>query len=202
MPRTDALNYVRRRDRVVEDDAWIVEFLRRAAIGVLATVENEQPFINSNLFVYDEAQDCLYMHTAKAGRTRTNIEQPEASAEAHVCFSIMEIGRLLPAATAKNFSVEYAGVVVFGTACVIEDPTEAKHALQLLMDKYATHLEVGGDYAAPNDEDLKTTAAYRITIESWSGKKKDAPGDFPGAYWYQADSMLASKRTLSPQTVE
>jgi nitroimidazol reductase NimA-like FMN-containing flavoprotein (pyridoxamine 5'-phosphate oxidase superfamily) len=188
MSRTDALNYVRRRDRNVEDEAWIIDFLQRGAIGVLATVDDGQPFINSNLYVYDDARDCIYMHTAKHGRTRTNLDQPEA----RVCFSIMEIGRLLPAPTAKNFSVEYAGVVVFGTGCVIEDPDEAKHALQILMDKYAAHLTVDSDYAAPTYDDLKTTAVYRINIESWSGKKKEVADDFPGAYWYQPESMLSS----------
>lgn len=190
MPKSDALNYVRRRDRNVEDEAWIIDFLQRGAIGVLATVEDGQPFINSNLYVYDHTRDCIYMHTAKHGRTRTNLDRNAAK----VCFSIMEIGRLLPAETAKNFSVEYAGVVVFGTGCVIEDPEEAKYALQTLMDKYAAHLVVDRDYAAPNYDDLKTTAVYRIDIESWSGKKKEVADDFPGAYFYEPESMLASVR--------
>jgi uncharacterized protein len=188
MTRSDAPNYVRRRDRAVEDEAWIRQFLHTAPIGVLATINDEQPFINSNLFVYDEANHCLYMHTAKAGRTRTNIEQPESK----VCFSIMEMGRLLPAPTARNFSVEYAGVVVFGNACVIEVVEEVRHALTLLMLKYAPHLEPDSDYVLATDDDLKATSVYRITIESWSGKKKEVGEDFAGAYWYPSQPILAS----------
>jgi len=29
------------------------------------------------------------------------------------------------------------------------------------------------------------TAVYRIAIDSWSGKKKEAAPDFPGAYDYE-----------------
>jgi uncharacterized protein len=188
MPKSDAPNYVRRRDRAVEDEAWITEFLQTAPIGVLATVDDGQPFINSNLFVFDESRDCIYMHTAKAGRTRTNIEQPEA----RVCFSIMEMGRLLPAPTARNFSVEYAGVTVFGTACVVEDLAEAVESLRLLMLKYAPHLEPDVDYVLATEDDLKATSVYRIQIEAWSGKKKEVFEPFEGAFWYGAESILKS----------
>ena len=42
---------VRRRDRA-KDDEWTRAFIGQARAGVLATVRGEQPFINTNLFVY------------------------------------------------------------------------------------------------------------------------------------------------------
>jgi nitroimidazol reductase NimA-like FMN-containing flavoprotein (pyridoxamine 5'-phosphate oxidase superfamily) len=173
------LTEVRRKDRQVQDETWIREFLHKAAIGVLATVSNEQPFINSNLFVYDEGSNVIYMHTARQGRTRSNVE-----GDRRVCFSVFEMGRVLPADTALEFSVEYGGVVVFGTASVVEDRVEGKRALQMLLDKYARHLKPGTDYRPTTDEELDRTSVYRITIEQWSGKKKEAAKDFPGAFRY------------------
>lgn len=70
-------HHVRRRDRAVEDEAWIKALLRRASLGVLATVYEGQPFLNSNLFVYDETSHVIYMHTASVGRTKANIEADE-----------------------------------------------------------------------------------------------------------------------------
>lgn len=179
--------YVARRDRAVEDDAWIRDFLKTAPVGMLATVSDGQPFINSNIFVYDDANHCIYMHTAKQGRTRKNI----ASNGEKVCFSIMEMGRLLPASEALEFSVEYAGVVVFGDAHIVEDREEALAGLQLLMDKYAPHLKPGEDYRPPVEEELPRTAVYRINISAWSGKKKEVEG-FDGAYWYPESPVLPS----------
>lgn len=170
---------VRRRDRAVEDEEWIRALLKRVPIGTLATVYNGQPFINSNLYVYDETANCIYMHTAKYGRTRANLEQDE-----RVCFSITEMGRLLPADTALEFSVEYASVVVFGSGCLVTEREQGAEALQKLLDKYAPHLRPGRDYRPITDEELARTAVYRIAIEQWSGKRKKVEDDFPGAYLY------------------
>ena len=59
------VNQVRRADRAVNEDAWIIDLLHRAPLAVLATVHEGQPFINSNLFVYDEdAHADLHAHGA------------------------------------------------------------------------------------------------------------------------------------------
>ena len=174
---------IRRRDRAVMEDGWIRELLQRAPFGTLATVHDGQPFLNMNVFVYDAAAHALYLHTARTGRTRDNIE-----AEERVCFGVAEMGRLLPAPTAMHFSVEYAGVVVFGRARVVQDDAEAGQALQLLLNKYAPHLRPGRDYRAVQPEELALTSVYRIDIDEWSGKQKVAPADHPGAFSYQPDS--------------
>lgn len=170
---------VRRKDREVTGDAWIAALLRRAPMGTLATTTAGRPFINSNLFVFDEAAHAIYMHTARLGRTRSNIDAGEP-----VCFSVSEMGRLLPAERAFSMSVEYNGAVVFGRARVIDDPAEKEHALQALVDKYFPHLQAGRDYAPPSADELGLTAAYRIDIDEWSGKAKVAPDDHPGAFRY------------------
>jgi nitroimidazol reductase NimA-like FMN-containing flavoprotein (pyridoxamine 5'-phosphate oxidase superfamily) len=171
---------VRRADREVTDETWIKALLHRGAVGYLATVHGERPFINSNLYVYDETSHAIYTHTAKKGRTQANV-----GGGAPVCFTVTEMGRLLPADEALEFSVEYAGVVVFGTAVIVTDEAEATRALQLLLNKYAPHLQPGQDYRPPVPEELKRTAVFRINVEQWSGKQKEATPDFPGAYLYE-----------------
>ncbi len=171
-------NAVRRSDRAVDDDTWIRDLLARAPYGTLATVHDDQPFINSNLFVFDAERHAIYLHTARVGRTRANIENAPRA-----CFSVSEMGRLLPAPEALEFSVEYAGVTVFGTVEIVEGE-EARRALQALLDKYAPHLRPGIDYRPITDDELARTAVYRLKIESWSGKQKRAADDFPGAFWY------------------
>jgi uncharacterized protein len=170
---------VRRRDRAVEDDAWIADLLASAPIAALATAVDGQPFINSNLFAYVPERNVIYVHTARYGRTRANAEGGTPA-----CLSVSEMGRLLPADTALEFSVEYAGVVVFGTLHVVEEPVEAAEGLQYILDKYAPHLRPGTHYRATTPEELARTSVFRIDIEEWSGKRKNAPEDFPGAFSY------------------
>ena len=184
--------HVRRSDRAVEDVAWIQNLLQGAPVGVLATASDGQPFINSNLFIYDQAAHAIYLHTARTGRTRANIEsgsvgpsgrqgtdRPERT---RVCFHVYEMGRLLPADTALEFSVEYGGVTVFGRGQVVDDSTEARRALQQGLDKYFAHLQPGRDYRPITDEELARTTVYPIEIDDGSAKRKAGGGAFPGAF--------------------
>ena len=164
------------------DEAWIRSMLSRLPTCALATSADQQPFINVNLFAYDEAAHAIYLHTAREGRTRANVEN-----NSRVCISVHEMGRLLPARTALNMSVEYASVIVFGRAIVVSDEDEARHGLQLLLDKYFAHLESGRDYRPITDDELKQTAVYRVDIEAWSGKRKQVEADFPGAFVFGSE---------------
>jgi nitroimidazol reductase NimA-like FMN-containing flavoprotein (pyridoxamine 5'-phosphate oxidase superfamily) len=167
---------MRRKDRG-KDDAWIGAYLQSAAFGFLATVREGQPFLNSNLFVYDSGRHAIYLHTARTGRTETNLSEP-----VQVAFSTAEMGRFLPADEALEFSVEYSGVVVFGTGQIVEDPEEAEAALQMILDRYAPHLEAGRDYRPIVPEEMKRTAVFRVDIEAWSGKEKCVDPSFEGAF--------------------
>lgn len=175
MTRSDTRSDIRRRDRG-KDDAWIGAYLQAAGFGFLATVWEGQPFLNSNLFVYDAGRHAIYLHTARTGRTTTNLSEP-----AQVAFSTAAMGRLLPADQALEFSVEYSGVVVFGTGQIVADVEEAEGALQMILDRYAPHLEPGRDYRPIVAEELKRTAVFRIDIEEWSGKEKSEDAAFEGA---------------------
>ncbi|NNG15067.1 MAG: pyridoxamine 5'-phosphate oxidase [Gemmatimonadales bacterium] len=182
------LKSARRLDRVVSDEAWIKTMLHSAGTGVLATVRDGQPFVNTNLFVYDESAGAIYLHTARVGETRENVEREE-----RVAFTVFELGRLLPADTALEFSAEYASVVALGRAAIVTGRDEAGRALQALLDKYCPDLVSGTDYETFTDQDLDRTSVYRITIEEWSGKRKVAPDEFDGARPYAQPTMLASE---------
>jgi nitroimidazol reductase NimA-like FMN-containing flavoprotein (pyridoxamine 5'-phosphate oxidase superfamily) len=176
MTETETRTDMRRRDRG-KDDAWIAAYLQAAGFGFLASVSEGQPFLNSNIFVYDSDRHVIYLHTARTGRTESNLRAPVT-----VAFSTAAMGRVLPAAQALEFSVEFSGVVAFGTGQVVEDPEEAEAALQMILDRYAPHLEAGRDYRPIVPEEMKRTAVFRIDIEAWSGKEKFVDPAFQGAF--------------------
>jgi len=176
---TQPFNQIRRKDRAVDDKAWIKDFLHRASDGAIATAFGGQPFITTRNYVYDEAGRAIYLHGAKTGRFAANVQ-----ANPQACFSLSRMGRLLPADTALEFSVEFSGVVVFGKIALVEDAEEAAYGLKLLLRKYFPHLRCGQDYSPVTPQELKRTAVYRIDIETWSGKRKQVEDDFPGAFFY------------------
>jgi uncharacterized protein len=157
-------------------------------------VHDGKPFLNSNLFVYDEAAHAIGLHTARVSRTRANVQLDE-----RVCFTATELGRLLPASTALEFSVEYASAVAFGVCAIVTEPEEAQLWLQLLLDKYAPHVRPGVDYRPPVAEEIRRTTVYRMQIERWSGKRKQVAADFPGAFWYAGETEFTGTSAMLGQ---
>lgn len=186
MPLTNEKPYtapdttMRRRDRAVDDDEWIRKFLARSPHGVLATADDGQPSVHINTFVYDAATHALYLHTARNGRLHTNV-----AANDRVSFCTGSMGRLLPADTAREFSVEYESVVIFGRGSIMTDMTVAREKMQLLMDKYFGHLRPGPDYRPITDQEIAEISVFKIAVDTWSAKRKTAPGDFPGAFHFR-----------------
>lgn len=177
MPPT--LKRPRRADRALTDEAWLKEMLHQAPYGILGTEWQRQPYVKPTLFAFDEARHGIYFHGALEGSTRTNIE-----ANPRTSFCVCEMGRLLPGDTAMEFGVEYASLIAFGTTRIVSDDVEARHGLQLLLEKYFPHLKPGVDYRLILPEELNITLVYRMDIETWSGKQKRAAADFPGAFHY------------------
>lgn len=171
---------VTRQDRAINDEEWIAQFLNGTPQGMIATAQGEQPYLSTLLFALAPAQKVIYFHTARRGRVWDNLQQNR-----RVCFTATEMGRLLPADTALNFSVEYQSVVAFGNADLIEDPVEAERALQMILDKYFPHLQPGKDYRPITEGELSLTAVYRMEVEEWSGKRKSVAETFPGAFRWE-----------------
>jgi len=179
----------RRRDRS-KDEGWIRDFLHRAAAGVFVTVQEGNPFPIPLNFVYDEGREAIYLHTGRRGRSRSNVEGEAAPSGENpervpAALCIYDMGRFLPADEALEFGVEYASVVVSGRGSVVGDPEEAEEALNLIMKKYAPHLEPGKDYRPVVPEEVRRTTVLRLDIERWSGKEKPTDPEYPGAYYLE-----------------
>jgi nitroimidazol reductase NimA-like FMN-containing flavoprotein (pyridoxamine 5'-phosphate oxidase superfamily) len=169
--------------RAVSDDEWIREFLTEEPMGVVGLVDDGEPYLVNQLFVYDESEDAVFLHGAATGRTRTIAEGDDSTP---ACLTASRMGRLLPAEMPVDFDVEYESVVAFGAIRVVEAVDRKRRALELIMDKFAPDLEAGTDYDPIADESIDRTSVYRIDIEGWSGKRNDKPTEFPGAYDYEA----------------
>lgn len=164
------LTRLRRADRAMPDEAALRALLERSAFGFTATAVDGQPFQHTSLFWFDATSHRIYFHGARQGRMHANV-----LANPRVCFTVAEIGRLLPADTAMEFSNEYASVVVFGQARLVEGEDEKHYALQALLNKYFPDLQPERDYRPMTEAEVSTTAVYAIEIETWSGKQKVAP---------------------------
>ena len=148
------------------DEAWIRAFLHSASVGHIASAQNGQPFLNPTTFWFDETNHQIIFHSNITGRVRANIES-----NARVCFEVSELGKLLPANVALEFSLQFRSVIVFGKARLISEPEEARRVLYGLIHKYFPAMTAGKEFREITDKELKRTSVYAIQIEEWSGKE-------------------------------
>ncbi len=150
----------------VQDDQWIIDFLKKTRIGHIGTRWEKQPFITPSTFYFDEDRNEILFHSNIVGRVRANIER-----HSKVCFEASEYGRFLPSNIALEFSMQYESVICFGTIRVLDDDEEKKMALYKLIEKYFPDMEPGKEYRPITEKELGRTSVYAITIEDWSGKR-------------------------------
>lgn len=148
------------------DEEWIRAFLREAKVGHIASARDGQPFLNPSTFWFDEAQQQIIFHSNITGRIRSNIEN-----NPKVCFEASELGKMLPANVALEFSLQFRSVIVFGTARLVTEPEEARRVLYGLIHKYFPTMTAGREFREITDKELKRTSVYAIEIEEWSGKE-------------------------------
>lgn len=148
------------------DEEWTRAFLRGAQAGRVASSWDNQPFVTPTSFWFDEANQRIIFHSNLAGSLRTNVER-----NPKVCFEASEMGCLLPANTAFEFSLQYRSVMVFGTIRVLGSDEEKRVALYGLIRKYFPNMKAGREYRPITDKELKRTSVYELKIESWSGKE-------------------------------
>ncbi|HSR15069.1 MAG TPA: pyridoxamine 5'-phosphate oxidase family protein [Gemmatimonadales bacterium] len=185
----------RRKDRRLEDDAWLDRFLSRAPFGHLAVCHEDGPHLHSNLFWYDG--EAVWLHTAPAGRLLDLVRAGAARA----CFTVAEHGRILPSYTPLEFSTEYASVLVYGHLEVVTDLATKRRGLEGLMTKYAPHLVPGVDYTPMPDKDVARTAVFRLAVTERVGKHNIKPDDCP-AYPFPGESFIDAERAAGRITVK
>jgi nitroimidazol reductase NimA-like FMN-containing flavoprotein (pyridoxamine 5'-phosphate oxidase superfamily) len=168
-----------RRPELSRDDEWVRAFLRNGQIAHVAHISSGQPFVTPTNFWFDEQKNLIIFHSNIAGRVRSNLEYfPQ------VCVEVSEYGKLLPANTALEFSIQFRSVMVFGRVKILTDVYEQRRVLYNLISKYFPNMAAGREYRPITDKELASTSVYAVEIESWSGKenwmeKADQLPDWP-----------------------
>lgn len=164
-PSQTPLNRTRRAE-YAQTNEWIQNFLIHAQVGYVATIWDDQPFITPINFWYEHDKQKIYFHTNITGRLRANIERHDKA-----CFTASKSGELLPSNVALEFGIQYESVVAFGRVHLLKNHEQKSAALDGLLEKYFPQYKPGQHFRPITEEELKRTAVYAMTIESWSGKR-------------------------------
>ncbi len=137
-----------------------MELLSEAVYGRLATCGDQgRPYITPINFVLREGK--IYFHTGFRGRKLDNLEQ-----NPQICLEISEAGKIYAAPHARDFTMRFWSVLVFGRAAEVEDENLKLTVMNLLLEKYAP----GYRYEPLSLADMGSVNVIEITMDEVSGK--------------------------------
>ena len=161
MKRMTVIEYdnspVRRQDRLLEGTRAL-ELLHGGEYGFLALGGGGGYGVPVN---YAAEDDRIYIHCAPQGEKLRRIAR-----EAEACFCV--VGRTAP--QPARFTTEYESIMAFGPVAVVTQDEERRHALALIVGKYApAHAEQGMEYA---QRSFARTVVLRLDVRRMTGKCK------------------------------
>jgi nitroimidazol reductase NimA-like FMN-containing flavoprotein (pyridoxamine 5'-phosphate oxidase superfamily) len=120
---------VRAKGLEVTDQATIDSIIKKASICRLSMARDNQPYVVPLCFGYDKKS--LYMHSGPGGKKLEIIKtNPE------VCFLIDIDHKLVTSDSACDFEFKYRSIIGYGHASFIENVSEKKNALNLIVSNY------------------------------------------------------------------
>lgn len=143
-----------------------VEILAQGLVAQVGFAVQGQPFVIPFSYHFDpQAPDRLFLHGSPAGRALRHL-----SGGAPVCVTVTLLNGLVYSRTALNHSMNYRGVVAFGTARQVSSDSDKARILEQMIRRYFPGRTAARDYAAPTAAQLSATALLEVRIEEMSAK--------------------------------
>ena len=148
---------MRRKDKEIKDKDQIEQIVQDARVCHLALADNGQPYVVPLNFGYRD--NTVYFHSARQGRKIDML-----TANPRVCLEFSTVLELVRGETNCEWGQRFKSVIAFGDARLVEDETEKREALDIIMAHYGGQ---GGDYP---DKQLKITAVVEVKLTEMTGK--------------------------------
>ncbi len=151
-----------REEREIKDRNELIEILKQGKYTVLSLCRDNEPYVVTLSYGYDEDKNTLYFHCALEG-----LKIDFIAYNPNVCGTVIEDRGYVM----NECSHAYRSVVFWGKMYVIENLEEKKHAMEVLL----THLEDNPDPI--RERNLRDEKAFekigilRLDVQEISGKR-------------------------------
>jgi nitroimidazol reductase NimA-like FMN-containing flavoprotein (pyridoxamine 5'-phosphate oxidase superfamily) len=154
--------HLKRKDKEITSQADMQAIIKRGQYTVVALCHNDEPYLVTMNYGYDEKKNALYFHAALEGQKLEFIEH-----NPNACATIIEdLGY-----KQGECSHSYRTVVIRGRMAIVDNLDEKKHGLNILID----HLEQSPAETKlkflKNDLTYDTVTVLRLDIEDITGKQ-------------------------------
>ncbi len=151
-----------KKEKEIFDVEVMYDVLKKGQYATISLCENNQPYIVTMNYGYDEKKKALYFHSALKGLKLEILSQ-----NPNACATVMEDHGYKK----DECSHAYRSVVFWGTLSIVEELEEKKHGMEILFN----HLEKNPDPI--RERNFKSEGDYlkvnilRLNIEEITGKQ-------------------------------
>ncbi|HOX06227.1 MAG TPA: pyridoxamine 5'-phosphate oxidase family protein [Planctomycetota bacterium] len=163
--KTDAngRHHMRRQDRAMPDRAEQLDVIRGSRFLTLAMSRDNQPYLVSLCYAFDERENCFYAHGATAGKKLEYVR-----ANPRVWGQVLDDGGYAPG----KATYYYRTVMFDALAEVVDDPETKARALRTLIERYEPAAGAGPMAARMVVQAMvDRTAVLRLRVLAMTGKQ-------------------------------
>lgn len=150
---------MRRSDKEIKDPQTIQKIFNEAEICRIALSDCDKPYIVPMNFGYED--NSLYLHSASEGYKIDILKNNN-----NVCFQMDIKTEMVKLKSPCNWGMKYLSLIGHGKADFIDNVSEKREALDIIMGKYSP--DVSFEYS---DEAVKKVLVIKVKIEDVTGKK-------------------------------
>lgn len=157
--------HVRKADREITDPVALRKVLNETEYMTLAMVKDNEPYLVSLSYSYDEERNCLYFHCAREGKKLDYLH-----ANPNVWGQVIVDGGYLQ----KECTHSFTTVMFKGKVRFIEDLAEKSHAMKLMIMRLDSEPEAMMKKKMDMNR-VASTVFGSVDIEFLTGKKTPTP---------------------------
>ena len=156
---------MRRIEKEITDNETITELLNKGRYITIAMCKDDNPYIITLSYGYDNSRDALYFHCAKEGQKIDYIKY-----NPQVCGTIIEDNGYYNEECVQAFR----SLVIRGNISVIDTIQEKKHAFDVLLNHLEEDPNIMKEKYFGNNKNYIKTGILRLDISEITGKEEKA----------------------------
>jgi len=155
---------MRRIEKEIKDKEELVELLKGGKYAVISMSRENEPYIISLSYGYDEAKNALYFHCAKEGQKIDFIK-----ANPYVCGTVIEDNGYEDVC-----GQTFRSVVFRGKMEIVEDLEQKKYGFEILLNQLEEDPNIIKKKYLEKDETYENSGMLRLDVTDITGKEQKA----------------------------
>jgi uncharacterized protein len=153
--------HMNKKEKEITDQEEIIRILNEGKYAVIAMCRDNEPYIVTLSYGYDGEKNSLYFHSAKEGLKLDFINDNH-----EVCATVIEDKGYQK----DNCSHSYSSVVMFGKMSLVEDLSEKKLAMDIILNHLEENPEPIKQRNFKDDKMYEHFSLLKLEISEKTGK--------------------------------